>query len=464
MVSIIIRTKNEERWITEVLKSVFRQDHRDIEVIIVDNSSTDKTVEKARKFKVKVLSIGEYLPGKALNFGIRASRGEYIVSLSAHCIPIDSKWLSGLLGNFSDDSIAGVYGRQEPMPFSSDSDKRDLLIAFGLDRKIQVKDSFFHNANSMIRKVLWEKYPFDETVSNIEDRVWAKHVIDKGYKIVYEPKASVYHHHGIHQNGDKGRCAGVINVLKNIELVGVGDDKLSERIEEYNVLALIPFKDKLHHMAGRPLIEYTIDHAKESRYIKDVIVLTDNPGIKAISEAKGAHVPFLREPAVNEDLDRMLRDSLERIEALGISPDIVAVMWATFPFREDGYIDRLIHKLVASGLDSIISAKPLFDTCWQEEEKGRFVKLGSGNIPREKRKKMYIGIEGLGYVTYPDCIREGRIYSENIGMVEVSNPISAIKVRDEEDLPLAEKIAAEWYGAEKTKFKTEKAPTFNNER
>lgn len=53
--------------------------------------------------------------------------------------------------------VAGVYGRQEPMSFSSDLDKRDLLITFGLDRRVQMKDSFFHNANSMIRREIYRK-------------------------------------------------------------------------------------------------------------------------------------------------------------------------------------------------------------------------------------------------------------------------------------------------------------------
>ena len=48
MISIIIRTKNEERWITQLLKSIFNQDYKDFEIIIVDNKSTDLTLEKAK--------------------------------------------------------------------------------------------------------------------------------------------------------------------------------------------------------------------------------------------------------------------------------------------------------------------------------------------------------------------------------------------------------------------------------
>ena len=71
-VSIIIRTKDEERWITHCLQGVFSQTHTDIEVILVDNDSSDKTVEKAKQFPIrKVMSCAEYRPGKALNAGIR---------------------------------------------------------------------------------------------------------------------------------------------------------------------------------------------------------------------------------------------------------------------------------------------------------------------------------------------------------------------------------------------------------
>ncbi|MBL8014197.1 MAG: glycosyltransferase family 2 protein, partial [Candidatus Omnitrophica bacterium] len=111
LISIVIRTKNEERWITPCLQAVFSQDHKDVEVIVVDNHSTDKTVEKAKRFPVKVVQVDDYLPGKALNVGFNAASGEYIVCLSAHCVPVNAQWLTHLLVNFEDKHVAGVYGR-----------------------------------------------------------------------------------------------------------------------------------------------------------------------------------------------------------------------------------------------------------------------------------------------------------------------------------------------------------------
>lgn len=186
-VSIIIRTFNEERWISRCLDSIQEQNYKNFEIIIVDNFSTDRTIDKVKKYKLKkIIKIKEFFPGKAINDGIKVSSGELIVCLSAHCIPKDNFWLKNFVEEImSNKKFAAVYGRQEPMIFSSSSDKRDLLITFGLDRKIQIRDSFFHNANSIFKKEIWKQISFDEKTKNIEDRLWAQKIINKGYNIVY---------------------------------------------------------------------------------------------------------------------------------------------------------------------------------------------------------------------------------------------------------------------------------------
>src|SRR5205085_9030828 len=96
LVSIVIRTKNEERWIAPCLRAVFNQGYKNIEVVVVDNGSTDHTLKRAQEFPVKIVHITDFLPGKAINDGIRASSGEILVCLSGHCIPVNSIWLENL--------------------------------------------------------------------------------------------------------------------------------------------------------------------------------------------------------------------------------------------------------------------------------------------------------------------------------------------------------------------------------
>ena len=175
--SIIIRSYNEERWIGACLEGVFNQTLKDFEVVLVDNCSTGSHRGQGAALRSADRVDPRLSAGKGPQPGNPRIRGEYIVCLSAHCIPVDENWLANLHRNFSDQSVAGVYGRQEPMSFTSDSDKRDLLTVFGLDHKVQIKDSFFHNANSMVRRDIWEQIPFDENTTNIEDRLWAQAVL-----------------------------------------------------------------------------------------------------------------------------------------------------------------------------------------------------------------------------------------------------------------------------------------------
>ena len=219
MISVIIRTKNEAAWIERCLQAVALQSYPEVEVIVVDNASTDGTCDLVRRFDVQLIGIGdaEFTFGRALNQGIAASRGELVALLSGHCIPATERWLDRLVMAMADRQVAGAYGRQEPLPDSSDFDKRDLWTTFGLDRRVQTRDYFFHNANSIIRRDVWEQVPFNEEIYGVEDREWARRVLDRGHRLVYEPAAAVYHFHGIHQGRDEQRAARVARVIELME-------------------------------------------------------------------------------------------------------------------------------------------------------------------------------------------------------------------------------------------------------
>jgi len=181
-VSIIIRTRNEEEWLRHTLLSVQKQTYTDYEIVIVDNDSNDLTLKICKFFKIKkIIKLKHYLPGKSINRGVKMASGNIIVLLSAHCVPTNKSWLKNLIKPFDNSNIVAVYGRQSPTSTSNNTDIRDLFITFGLDQKLQSKDPFFHNANSAIRKETLDQIPFDERLTNIEDRDWGKKIIKKGY-------------------------------------------------------------------------------------------------------------------------------------------------------------------------------------------------------------------------------------------------------------------------------------------
>jgi glycosyltransferase involved in cell wall biosynthesis len=218
VISVVIRAKNESAWLSRCLTAIKSQT-LPAEILVVDNESSDGSHELYRRHGCTVLPLSdaEWSFGRALNRGIAACSGEYVALLSAHCIPLNDMWLYRLAANFRHPHTAGVYGRQEPLPDSTDFDKRDLWTTFGVERRVQRKDFFFHNANAMIRRGVWERIPFDETLSGVEDQAWAREVVAAGHTLIYEPAAGVYHHHGIHQGRNEERAGRVVKVIELIQ-------------------------------------------------------------------------------------------------------------------------------------------------------------------------------------------------------------------------------------------------------
>ena len=445
LVSIIIRTKNEERWIGACLRSVFQQTYPHFEVILVDNMSTDQTVAKARQFDLKLVEINEFRPGKAINDGIRASKGELLVCLSGHCIPVDDRWLENLVADLAEPSVAGVYGRQMPLSFSSAYDKRDLAIVFGLDKKIQRKDSFFHNANSAFRREMWERFPFDEEVTNIEDRVWGKQIIAAGYTIVYEPSAPVYHHHGIHQDLDPERAERVVQIMEQID--GPASDG-GHSADELDVVTIIPVKGPPRYCGGKPLLGYTVQHALDATHVDRVIVATDNEETAALARQAGAEAPFLRPPRLSETfvgIGEVLQWSLEQIEEMSGVPDLVVMMEETHPFRPKHLINDMIERILTDGLDTVIAAKLEGRRLWLESG-DQTQQLGDARFtPRQlKDSRTYVGLFGLGCVTHPSFLRSGEPLGPRLGIYDVHDPFSAVELRDNGALELAGRLIDDW--------------------
>lgn len=445
--SIIIRTKNEERWIASCLASVFNQTYKNLEVILVDNESTDKTLEKTSQYPIaQKVSISKYLPGASLNAGVRASTGDYIVCLSGHCIPVNDTWLENLVNALEEnDNYAGVYGRQEAMAFSTPADKRDLLLVFGLDKRIQYKDSFFHNANSILRRELWEQTPFDNEITNIEDRIWGQEMINKGYQIVYEPEASVYHYHGIHQDGNVERCNNVVRIIENMQ----GNAHRTGRLDpkELNIIAIVPVKGHDWYIGEQPQMSYTISAAIQSKYINRVFVTTDDKETADIAIHLGAECPFIRSESLAKDyigLEAVFQDAIVKLEKQDVYADLVVCLEETFPFRETGLLDDIIDHVLDEGFDSVIAAHRESGSLWQESDFGAFERLDSGDAPREYKEKSYIGLKGLCCVTHPEFIRQERMLGNKVGLYDVKHPLSALEVRTDKGRKLAQSLMLEF--------------------
>jgi glycosyltransferase involved in cell wall biosynthesis len=201
--SIVIRAYNEGKHIGRLLDGVRQQTVKDVEIILVDSGSTDDTVLIAESYGAKIVHIQpkDFTFGRSLNLGIQAATRELVIIASAHVYPIYPDWLERLLEPFSVPAIGLTYGKQRGTDTSKFSEHQIFARWFPDVSDLHQSHPFCNNANSAIRRSLWETYPYDEALTGLEDLAWGKWLQSQGGGIAYVAEAEIIH---IHNETPKG--------------------------------------------------------------------------------------------------------------------------------------------------------------------------------------------------------------------------------------------------------------------
>ena len=275
-VSILIRTKNEGKYIGKTLSIIFSQTYKNIEVIIVDSGSTDRTLETAKKYPVRIHEInpGEFTWGYALNYGFRKAKGEYVVCLSAHALPLSDRWLETLVADFDDEQVAAVACNMLPLPDCNPFDRRGLLKKYNIEKQelSEGPPFIFSNSSSAIRKSVWEKIHFDDSLLAVEEEDWARKVRRMNYKIMYEPEAKVYHSHNeslrqIYKRHYELSHAFKLLGFQEFSISGILFDFFAGSI--YDMAYVLFKRENLRWFFFAPLRRFVIDYGRY-KVIKDV--------------------------------------------------------------------------------------------------------------------------------------------------------------------------------------------------
>ena len=191
---IIMRCRNDMPIIAETLAMVKRQ-RMESRLIVLDNGSTDGTLEEVAKYTDNIVAVPHYVPGPVLNQGMAAAEGEYVVFLNSDCTPQNDRWLENLLAGFDSDNVAAVFGRQVPRPGCWPLYARDTEATFGDGRLQQYWRHCFSMASSAIRRSVWQDMKFSETLQYSEDVDWTWRARQRGHEIRYVKDSVVAHSH-----------------------------------------------------------------------------------------------------------------------------------------------------------------------------------------------------------------------------------------------------------------------------
>ncbi|MFZ5366161.1 MAG: glycosyltransferase family 2 protein [Patescibacteria group bacterium] len=208
-VSVVVPTYNLKEILLECLDSIINQDYHNLEVIVVDNASTDGTSEAVKKKfpKVKLIRNQKNLgvTGGA-NAGLKEATGDYIW-LVDHDNILNPNMLSEMVKLAESDPKIGVV-----VPKILYWENKDIIWAAGTGMNLITGENIFRGgkdigqyekvkevdiapANFLVKREVIEKVGLYDDIYFVsyEDADFSFRVRKAGYKIIYTPKALCYH-------------------------------------------------------------------------------------------------------------------------------------------------------------------------------------------------------------------------------------------------------------------------------
>jgi rhamnosyltransferase len=195
LVSVVVRCKDEVADIGRTLDLLAGQTVADrSEVIVVDSGSTDGTVDVVRSAGVRLVEIpaATFTYGGALNTGCELATAPLVVALSAHAFPPDERWLERVVAAFDDETIACAVGYET----APDGGRLDAPIVQDLALARRNPRWGYSNASGAFRTELWHERQFREDMPASEDKEWALHWLERGWRCLVDPALAVEHDHG----------------------------------------------------------------------------------------------------------------------------------------------------------------------------------------------------------------------------------------------------------------------------
>ena len=207
LVSVIICTYNRSTLLNETLKSITQQTYSPYEVIVVDNNSTDDTVEVVRQYPA-VRYLQELRQGVAYarNTGLAASRGEYVgfIDDDETVVP---EWIESIIQCFElEERVAAATGPLNAVFMGTPSrwipNPNDFIGSYRGDQiKILRFGETIVTGNAMFRRSLINGMCFDTKLGRVgknlvsgEDTDFIIQLYNRGYLVAYSPQAVVHHY------------------------------------------------------------------------------------------------------------------------------------------------------------------------------------------------------------------------------------------------------------------------------
>ena len=452
LVTVYITNFNYGSYIKDAIESVLNQSFKDIELIIIDDGSSDNSKEIIESYMqlnyVRVI----FQKNKGLNItnniAMRLARGKYLVRLDADdyfrkdaiqkmCQKLESDPKLGLVfpDYFLIDSLGDVIAKEQRHAF---------------DKDVSLLDQPAHGACTMIRRSFLEKLGgYNESFSCQDGYdIWIRFIAKYRVANINEP-LFYYRQHNSNLTKNEDR---ILKTRAEIKESFVSKEKIQtpttlailpvrgERINRYS-LAFEKFGDEY-------LIDKKIKSALQSNHIDQLVVTSPDQKIKdhVIQNYVENEVLFIERPRNLAILNKDLKDSVEFVfnsaQMQGQRFNSFLLMFLEYPFVESNILDDAIQTMAIFDLDSLISVRQDNGLFYNHDGNGMKAINDQDKFTKMEREAIYKFTAGL-MLTKVNLFKSQKTFiGQRAGHIEV-NQKAAMGLYSDFDVKIAKLIAKE---------------------
>lgn len=205
LVTVVIPCRNEEHFIDAVLDSVQAQTYENLEILVVDGLSDDRTVElveRRARFdqRMAVVSNPDQIVSPGLNRALAVAKGRWFVRIDAHCV-IPSDYVERVVGHLQKDTFGSVGG----LKIGVGRTRTGRAIAAAMASPVGVGNSTYHHGDHLkeVEHLPFGAYPvelarelggWDEAVLTNQDFEFDHRIGLSGRPLLFDPEIVIHWH------------------------------------------------------------------------------------------------------------------------------------------------------------------------------------------------------------------------------------------------------------------------------
>ncbi len=445
-VSVVITAYNYARYLRQAIDSVLNQSYQDFEIVLVDDGSTDHTVEVLEAYKdnekIKVIRLSNCGLSKAANIGIRASTGEYVIRMDAddyfdHNILLV---LSTVLYNHPKyDMVFPDYYR-----VNKHGEVIDQVRQLKVNDEVKLLDRSALAAGALYRRSCFDELNgYNEELRYQEDYDYWIRFIDRFHVHNEQLPLMYYRQHSRSMSTNTDNRMAARRYVKH-KFVAEHRDTVDKKI-----LGVLPITMEnryryglpLVEVAGRPLMAHLMDEMMKVDCFDNLIVDTEDMEVARLAEEMGLVVPFLR-PRYLAGLDvhpeehyRWLVSAYK--EYCGVEPEVFVTPSYNNPLVRAAHIQEAVDTFFVYKCDSVISVSLNDKFNWRRGGKGLQPVNSNRGILKDERIASYEERGGLVVFSANNLKYDGFL-GERIGHIEL-NDREGLKIESDFTLENAER-------------------------